>query len=165
MKKEIVHLEQKNILCLTGHKHTSFEEECNQDTAIIGPLVQRYWQEGFAEAIPQRANPGHTFCLYTDYTSDYKGTYSFNIGEETSHNDVPQNARLISIPAGRYAKFTTDPGPMPEVVIKAWQAIWAMEDAGELGGERLYGIDFERYDERAQDPKATVLEIYLDLKD
>lgn len=166
MQKEIVHLTQKHILCMTGPKYTSLAEEMNPDTAIIGPTVQKYWQQGIADTLPQRANPGHTFCLYTDYTGDYKGTYSFNIGEETEGStEAAEGMRLLTLPAGRYVKFTTDPGPMPDVVLNAWQKIWAMEDAGELGGERLYTVDFELYDHRAQDMNATVLNIYLDLKD
>ncbi len=36
--------------------------------------------------------------------------------------------------------------------------------AEELGGERNYITDFEIYDERANDPQNTVLDIYIGIK-
>jgi predicted transcriptional regulator YdeE len=53
---------------------------------------------------------------------------------------------------------------MPDVVIAAWQAIWAMNDS-ELGGKRRYVADFEIYDDRASDPNNTIVDIYIGIKD
>jgi predicted transcriptional regulator YdeE len=35
----------------------------------------------------------------------------------------------------------------------------------ELGGDRRYATDFEIYDQRAQDPNNTILDIYIGLKE
>lgn len=57
-------------------------------------------------------------------------------------------------------KFTSNPGKMPAVCIDMWQNIWKMNEAG-LGGKRAYIADFEVYDQRSQNPKQTVLDIYI----
>ena len=49
---------------------------------------------------------------------------------------------------------------MPDVVISAWQKIWAM-DGNDFGGKRKYIADFEVYDERASNPNNTVIDIYI----
>lgn len=52
---------------------------------------------------------------------------------------------------------------MPEVVISAWQEIWAMNE-NELGGKRKYIADFEIYDQRAVNPNNTVIDIYIGIE-
>ena len=52
---------------------------------------------------------------------------------------------------------------MPDVCIALWQKIWSMKPEI-LGGTRAYQTDFELYDARAQDPKNTVLDIYVGIQ-
>jgi len=150
---------------LVGLKvRTATQRECDTSTAKIGPCVQRYFQEEIAEKIPHRKNPGTTLCAYTDYESDFRGEYTFYIGEEvSSFDDIPHVVETHTIPPQAYTKFTTEPGPMPNVVIKAWQDIWNMAPEI-LGGERRYHTDFEIYDERAKNPQNTILDLYIGLK-
>jgi hypothetical protein len=56
----------------------------------------------------------------------------------------------LIIPKQEYAKFTTKPAHMPDVIVNAWQGIWKMTPE-KLGGKRSYQTDFEIYDERASD--------------
>jgi predicted transcriptional regulator YdeE len=129
----------------------------------IFPCVQRYFHGALFEKIPNRVNPGTTFCAYTDYENGYLGGYTYFIGEEvSSFDDHVQSSGLdiLVIPRQIYAKFTTKPAPMPEVIVKAWKAVWDMS-AKELGGERNYRTDFEMYDERASDHQNIVLDIYV----
>lgn len=143
---------------------TNNQNEMDPISAKIGPLVQQYFQQQAAEKISNRTNPGRTFCAYTDYESDHTGDYTFFIGEEvTSFGEITESMESLSIPAQKYAKFTTDSGPMPVVVINAWQRIWQMPTK-ELGGDRRYDTDFEIYDKRAQDPSNTILDIYIGIK-
>lgn len=165
MKKERVMLEWRHFVGLRGNKRTSNKEESNPETALIESVVKQYWQEGFANSIPERTTPGITYCFYTEYSGDHTGKYAFSIGEETNRSNVPESGILIAAPKGPYLKFTTDPGPMPQVIIQAWQKIWEMERSGTLGAKRTYQTDFERYDERSKDPQNTVVEIYLGIEE
>ena len=110
----------------------------------------------------KRINPGVTYSVYTEYESDETGDYTYFIGEEVSDLGAQDQNQFIplAIPASRYQKFTTAPGQMPEVVIKAWQAIWQM-GSSDFGGERRYLADFEVYDHRASDPAQAVVDIYI----
>jgi predicted transcriptional regulator YdeE len=136
----------------------------NISSAKIAPTIQKYFRQALGEVIPNRKNPGTTYCVYTDYESDFTGDYTYFIGEEVKfEGDSMEGFSSIIIPAQNYAKFTSKPGIMPEVCIDMWQNIWKMK-SGELGGKRAYLADFEVYDKRALDPSKTVLDIYVGVK-
>lgn len=143
---------------------TSYQNETNPLTSEIALCVQRYWQEGVADKLPNRVNPGRLFAAYFEYESDYTGEYSYFLGEEVSSvEEVPDGLSSLVVPAGAYTKFTTMPAPIPHVIMDAWQKIWQL-DASELGGERKYAVDFEIYDERALNPMAAVIDVYVGTK-
>lgn len=163
--------EQGAFTCVGIKIRTSNRDEFNPVTAKIASTVQSYITQNIAARIPHRDQPGTTYCVYTDYDSDHMGAFSYFVGERVASNthintdDLAQEGlSCITIPAQKYVKFTTDPGPMPHVCIKAWQAIWLMGDAG-LGASRCYAADFEVYDERALDLTHTVLDIYIGVQD
>jgi predicted transcriptional regulator YdeE len=93
--------------------------------------------------------PGYLPAFY-----DENGDYTYFIGEavDSIENQNLSQLKILTIPQSHYQKFTTEPGKMPEVVISAWQEIWAMNE-NELGGKRKYIADFEIYDQRAVNPK------------
>lgn len=143
---------------------TSNAKEFDDAVAKIGAMVQRYHQDQLATQISKRANPGVTFCIYTDYESDHHGDYIFMIGEEVKDfENLPDGARALTLPSAKYQKFTTEIGKMPEVLISAWQRIWQMPEK-ELGGKRAYTIDFEVHDERVHDQNHASIDIYIALK-
>jgi predicted transcriptional regulator YdeE len=141
---------------------TSYEQEADWMQGRIFPCVRSYFHSGVAEKIPNRVKPGTTFCAYTDYESDYKGAYTYFIGEEVSSFEgvLPEGLQKLTIPKQQYAKFTTAPAPMPDAVVNAWQHIWK-QSPGQLGGKRSYQTDFEIYDERASDHQKIVLDILV----
>jgi len=144
---------------------TSYKQEVNKMTGLIFPCIQKYFHQKLFEKIPHRKKPGTTFCAYTDYESDYTGAYTYFIGEEVSHieKNPPEGFAILIIPPQHYAKFTTSPAPMPEVIIDAWQSIWKMSPK-QLGGKRPYITDFEVYDERAADHQRIVLDVYVGIQ-
>lgn len=163
MEKNFVELPKVQLV---GIKiRTSYDNEINPLTGQIGPTIQRYWQEGIADKIPNRANPGRLFSVYTEYESDHTGAYTYFLGEEVTHIDepLPDGLCAMELPLSNYTKFTTNPAPLPHVIIDAWYKIWQMS-AEDLGGERRWIADFEIYDERAQNPLMAVVDIYIGLK-
>lgn len=141
---------------------TSYEQELDKMKGHIFPCVQRYFHSALFEKIPHRSKPGTTFCAHTDYESDHRGGYTYFIGEEVSSLDdrLPEGFKKLVIPKQEYAKFTTKPAPMPDVIVNAWRDIWKMTPA-QLGGKRAYQTDFEIYDERASDHQKIVLDLYV----
>lgn len=143
---------------------TNNKNEMNPVTGKIGPLVQKYWNEKIANRILNRVNPGLTYIVYTDYESNEHADYTFFIGEIVL-SDAPQSDfRILTIPAGKFQKFTTDAGKMPDNIIQTWQAIWAMDEK-QLSGKRNYIADFEVYDHRALDPNNAIVDIYIGIED
>ncbi len=174
MKKEII--KQPEMILVGISVQTRFQNEINPAHAKITPTVQRYFTEQLFNKIPNRVKPGTTYCIYTGYDdsaikakdNSYMGAYTYFVGEHVSSIsdaiDLPNDLTILTIPAQTYAKFTTEPGAMPFVVIQAWQRIWTMKQA-DLGGVRRFHADFEVYDERAMNPKAATLDIYVGIKD
>ncbi len=130
---------------------------------IIGPMWDRIVSGNLLDKIPNRADT-NVLAMYTDYESDAKGDYTFFIGPKVVSSDVvPEGMIAKTIGAARYAVFTSDRGPLYEVVPRLWQRIWSMP-ADELGGERAYLADLEFYDERALNPSDAVMEVWVEIK-
>jgi len=148
------------ITCRTSNAHIF---ESDPSTNKIAATVQNYFHNGLSAKILYRKTPGTTYCVYTNYESDFAGEYTYFIGEEvTSVENIPTGFETLSIPSQKYAKFANNPGPMPDVCINMWKKIWAMAPT-ELG-ERSYVADFEVYDERSRDHQNVTLDIYIGIK-
>jgi predicted transcriptional regulator YdeE len=157
------HVHMHDILLVGLFQRTTNQKEMNAETAIIGKTIQEYFSKNFSNTIKNRKNPGVTYCIYTEYESDFNGEYTYFIGEEVTdfaNNMETDTVKNLMIPAQKYVKFTSSSGKMPAICIDLWQKIWAMDEKS-LGGKRSYIADFEIYDERAKDPQNTVLDIYI----
>lgn len=160
MIKQKTQQREMTLVGLTAR--TNNENEMNPEKSKIGGLAGNYWEKQIANHIQHRSNPGVTYAVYTDFESDEHGDYTYFIGEVVNslQDQNLENFETITIPASNYIKFTTEPGKMPDVVISAWQKIWAM-DQNSFGGKRKYIADFEVYDQRASDPNHTTVDIYI----
>jgi predicted transcriptional regulator YdeE len=127
---------------------TSNAKEMTEDGAI-----PKLW------ANPPRIPDSAIIALYTDYSSDEHGEYTFVLGGKAGTSQgVPDGMVRKTVPAGRYAVFTSERGPVRRVVVETWMRIWS-----ELPS-RSYVADFEVHDERAADPGNAVIDIYLGVK-
>lgn len=106
--------------------------------------------------------PGVTYSAYTEFDDREFSDYTFFIGEAVSSFNDQDTAVFTThaVPNSIYQRFTTQAGTMPTIVIDAWQEIWSMTE-NDFEGKRRYITDFELYDERAQDPQNTILDIYI----
>lgn len=164
MQKTETSLPELKLIGLTCR--TSLNLEMSPSSAKIPAMLQTYFGNQSPEKISHRLTPGKTYCVYTNYESDYTGEYDYFVGEVvSSFNNIPEGFSQLTIPSQRYVKITAGPGQMPQVCIESWQQVWELESSPEqLGGERNYIADFEVYDERAADPTNTVLDIYVGIK-
>jgi predicted transcriptional regulator YdeE len=125
---------------------------------IIGKLWERFIRENIAATIPERSDSA-LVAVYTDYASDKDGEYTFLIGCRVKPAaEIPEEMVAKSIPAGRYAVFLSESGPVGEVVMKTWQRIWSAEI------DRAYRADYEVYDERARDPGNARVEVHVGIR-
>ena len=137
---------------------TSNAREMN-GTGVIASHWARFIKENLLAHIPSKTDAA-ILAVYSDYASDENGEYSFMIGARVSSAaQAPSGMVVRRVPAGRYAVFTSEKGPVEKVVMTTWQKIW-----GAPGIERAYKVDFELYDERARDPKNAEVEICVGIK-
>ena len=141
---------------------TSNAKEMTAD-GVIGKQWGRFMMDGVLARIPNKADRS-IVAVYTDYASDHNGEYTFLLGARvTSDADVPAGMVAKKIPAGRYAVFTSDKGPAAKVVPEVWMRINSLPKSA-VGGDRVYGADFEIYDERASDPQNSQVDVYVGIR-
>jgi predicted transcriptional regulator YdeE len=141
---------------------TSNAKEMTAD-GVIGKMWGRLMQEDLWSKIPNKADK-NIVAVYTDYASDKNGEYTYVLGAKVdSDAEVPAGMVMKKIPAGRYAMFTSDKGPAPKVVPELWMKINSLPSSAP-GGNRVYGADFEVYDERAANPQNIQMDVYVGIK-
>jgi predicted transcriptional regulator YdeE len=143
---------------------TSDAKEASPD-AIIGKQWHRFMSEDLINKIPNRVDQT-IYAVYTDYTSDANGQYTLILGAKVPpipNPKIPDGMVIKTVPAGRYAVFTSERGPVAKVVPEAWRQIWAYYSSPQ-NGQRAYQADFEVYDQRAADPNNAQVDIYVGLK-
>jgi|SRR5271166_5733226 len=158
----IVHQESFQVVGITAS--TNNEKEAGPD-AIIGKLWERFRIEGLLNQIPDKVDQS-IIAVYTDYATDANGQYTFILGAKIRPipNPTLSDGMVVkSVPAGRYAVFTTERGPVAKVVRETWKQIWSYYQSP-ANGQRAYRADFELYDQRAADPNNAQLDIYVGLK-
>jgi predicted transcriptional regulator YdeE len=129
-------------------------------TGVIANQWARFRKDNLLAQIPDKADAA-ILAVYSDYASDENEEYSFLIGARVSSAEqVPAGMVARQVPAGRYAIFTSERGPVEKVVMTTWQKIWAAP-----GIKRAYKVDFELYDERARDPKNAQVDISIGIKE
>lgn len=132
---------------------TKNADEMNFATARIPGLWQRFYAEGIAAKIENRADPHVTYGVYTNYASDVNGEYTLLVGAEGSGGE---GLTVVDVPAQRYRVFESR-GEMPHAVIQGWQQVW--EHFGRGDEQRAYTTDLELYDDR--DPQRVKLYIAI----
>lgn len=163
MEKILISLPEIKLVGIKAR--TSNADEFNPTTAKIPSCIQKYYNEQLFAKIPNRKNPGVTYSAYAEYESDASGKYTYFFAEEvTSFDNVPDDLATFIVPAQSYAKFTTKSGPMPNIVIEAWQNIWEMPEE-DLGGKRSFLADLEVYDSRAADYQNAVVDILIGIEE
>jgi CubicO group peptidase (beta-lactamase class C family)/predicted transcriptional regulator YdeE len=155
-------VEQGDFAVVGIAARTSNAKEMTAD-GVIGKQWGRLMQENFVSKIPNKADQS-IVAVYTDYASDHNGEYTFLLGARvTSDADVPAGMIAKKVPAGKYALFTSEKGPAPQVVPALWMKINSLPKIA-VGGDRSYRADFEVYDQRAADPQSTVVDAYVGIR-
>jgi len=154
---------EKDQFCLLGFagRTTNMKEMTEQ--AIIPKLWARFHEQVAAKSLNSEIESGVAYGCYTDYVDGANGEYTILVGVRAdSNHSIPDGMTAITVPAARYAVFTSRRGPFSKVVVEAWQAIWQWSMIP--GNERAYIGDFERYDERCVNMDDAEVDIYIAIK-
>lgn len=160
MNPKVVSQDGFTVIGITAR--TTNAKEMTPD-GVIGKQWMRVFQEGVLGKIPNKADAS-IIAVYTDYANDHNGEYTYLLGARvTSDAEVPEGMVAKKIPSGKFAVFTSDKGPAPQVVPATWMKINSLpQDA--VGADRLYRADYEIYDERARDPQNLQVDVYVGIK-
>jgi len=131
----------------------------------LGPNGQlsKLWDTYFQSDLGSQKginNPHLIYALYTDYESDASGAYTVVIGHEVGADALADhNENRTVIPESKYLVFTTNKGPVYEVVAQCWGEIWSyFKESEEV---RTFTGDYELYDAGNFDPTHAVVQIYI----
>jgi len=156
-------VEEKEFLVIGIEARTNNAKEMTDD-GVIPKQWSKFFREGILSKIANKVDPT-VYALYTDYASDRNGDYTFFIGAKVSDTSaIPAAMVAKRLPAGKFAVVTSAQGAVQNVVPKAWQQIWSLEDKSELGGARSYNADFEVYDQRSRDPQDSQVDVYVGIQ-
>ncbi|GAE32549.1 GyrI-like domain-containing protein [Alkalihalobacillus hemicellulosilyticus] len=137
---------------------TSNEKEVTAE-GVIPKMWEQFYQQSISDVIENKKD-NTVLALYSDYETDVNGPYFFRIGHQLqSRSDQNGGIELKEIPAAEYIVFTSQKGPISEVVPQLWQEIWNYFSTS--SESRSYSGDFEIYDERAANPNEAIVDIYI----
>lgn len=123
----------------------------------IPGLWSRFRSEDWFGQLETLGAFGPPLGVYSAYESDVNGSFQLLAGREIkSSAKIPAPLQVVSVPAGKYLVFESS-GPLPQSVIKGWQAVWAHFERP--GAEtRAYTCDFEIY------PNDHTVEIWVSVR-
>jgi predicted transcriptional regulator YdeE len=155
-------IEQQDAFTMVGIAvRTTNANEAKE--SLIGKQWERLMKENLLAMIANRSDH-NIVAAYTDYASDKDGEYTYILGARVAKvEQAPAGMTVKEVPAGRYAVFTSERGPVQQVVVATWRRIWGTPKNAP-GGDRLYKTDFELYDQRAQNPADAVVEIHIGIR-
>ena len=94
------------------------------------------------EAISGKVNE-KVLGIYTEYAGNEKSDYTIVTACETDGKEtIPEGTVIVTIPAGKYAKFVAK-GDLHEAVAECWKEIWNTDLV------RSFECDFEEYQDGA----------------
>ena len=153
---------QKPQITLTGVSVRTTNAEEMGPNGQLSKLWDTYFQSDMASQTGIN-NPHLIYALYTDYESDASGAYTVVIGHEVGEDALADhNDNRTVIPESKYLVFTTNKGPVYEVVAQCWGVIWSYFKESEEA--RTFTGDFELYDAGNFDPTDAEVQIHIAIK-
>jgi predicted transcriptional regulator YdeE len=117
MKPKIVELGQFQVV--GTEVSTNNQKEAGPD-GVLGKQWQQFLSQGLLRQVPDRVDD-NILAVYTDYSSDANGEYTFVLGAKVRpipNPTIPSGMVVKTVPAGKYAVFTSERGPVAKVLSK-----------------------------------------------
>ena len=121
----------------------------------IPALWNHFMSQNLMEKIPNKIG-AEIFCIYTEYEGDHDLPYTALLGCKADNLDnVPEGMRGMTFTTQKLEKYTAKGNLQQGAVWRKWLEIWEEEI------DRTYSFDFEVYGEKAQNPEAAEVDIYI----
>lgn len=152
MDYEIITLTEKTVAGISARTSNAAPDMGTK----IGGLWQQFYSPDFFPIIKNKATE-LSYGIYTDYADRENGDYTVMVAcEVTNAENLPKNAEVRKIPAGKYARFIVK-GNVKTAVMEFWQKLWKMEL------DRSFVCDFEEY--HSADMENSEIHIYIGLRE
>ncbi|CAD8182467.1 unnamed protein product [Paramecium octaurelia] len=150
---------------LVGVQRTIIQkDEIDPQTGQIGKTYEEYYGKQLHDKIPNRLHPMRTYCLYYGYSNAQNWQemkYTMVLGEIVSDaSNVPEGMVSVQVPAHRFCRFDCGPGPIPGVVIDAWQSLCKLTPE-DFGGVRTHDYELEVYPEDQIDKNNMKFQLFI----
>jgi predicted transcriptional regulator YdeE len=133
--------------------------ENDQASKDIAALWGRFMEENILTKIPNKIE-NDIYSLYAAYEGDHTQPYTTILGCRVNKLDeIPIGMIGRSFDGGKYYKTSTKGDLMQGLIVKQWEKIFEMDL------NRSYVADFEIYGEKAQNPSAAEVDVYVGIKD
>ncbi len=131
--------------------------ENGQAAQDIPALFERFMRENLVAQIPNKTDEA-IYSVYTDYEGDHTQPYTVLLGCRVSDADaVPDGLTTKYVVGGAYQPFVAKGSLAQGAVYQTWANIWKSDL------DRAYTADFEVYGEKARNPEAAEVDIYVAL--
>lgn len=121
----------------------------------IGQLWNQFMTEGILAKIPHKIDH-NILSIYTNYEGDHTQPYDTILGcKVSSLATIPEGMIGKAFDGGSYVPFVSKGDLTKGVVYNTWLSIWEEEL------DRVYSADFEVYGEKAQNPEAAEVDIFI----
>ena len=156
---------QQNAFSVVGIEASSNRAKEEGPDAIVGKLWQQFTRQNLIDKIPGRTGQS-IIAVYTDFSDDGHGEFTLILGAQVRpvpNPVIPDGMVVKTVPAGRYAVFTTPRGPAAKVIPETWKQI-VDYFASPAHGQRAFDADYEVYDQGSVDLNNVQVDIYVGLK-
>ncbi len=132
--------------------------ENGQSAIDIEKIWDRFWNEDIQKQIPNKVNDD-IYAVYTDYETDFTGSYTAIIGLPVSSlENIPEGFLGITIETAVYKKFVSK-GTMPAAILNTWMEIWQNKNM-----DRTYIADFTVHGKKYYDGDNAEVETFISVK-
>ncbi|CAK66670.1 unnamed protein product (macronuclear) [Paramecium tetraurelia] len=143
------------------------KDEVDPLKAQIGKTFDEYYSKQLYDQIPNRLHPMRTHCLYFELSDGQdwlEMKYKIVVGELVSEvTNVPEGMVSMQVPAHRFCRFDCGPGPIPDVVIEAWQTLGKLNPQ-DFGEDRTHDFELEVYPEDQLDRNSMKFQLYIGIQ-
>lgn len=122
---------------------TKNDNEFNPQNAKLPKLWEQFYNQDIVKKFQQEQKDLPIFGVYSNYDSDFTGSYTVTAGIEMKNKQLLPEFNSITIETGNYLVFENR-GPMPQAIIKTWHEIWQYFSSIRQF-RRTYLTDFEIY--------------------
>ncbi|WP_259391587.1 zinc ribbon domain-containing protein [Paenibacillus sp. 1011MAR3C5] len=157
-------IEEREALTIAGIAITTTNADEISGKGRIAELWNHFSSPDVQTQLAAVRMDGDVYACYHNYENGTAGRYDLLAGTRVNPSDIAPGLNLgtVAVPAAKYAVFTTETGPVQQVLYRAWEDIWYWFAHSEI--ERTFSGDFEYYGEHAADPSCAQVDIYIAIK-